>query len=133
MLQTRPGIDGLEGLHLSLGKKSPCKMRKTPELGVLVGIANNFDNLILILRGKGLQALINGNEAETDETGLETEGKGNQGKSALFKLKDTATLYDLLNSLWLLQMMPLETSVALNIDSANFRFPFSTRCNLSEQ
>ena len=107
-------------------------MRKTPELGVLVGIANNFDNLILILRGKGLQALINGNEAETDETGLETEGKGNRGKSALFKLKDTATLYDLLNSLWLLQMMPLETSVALNIDSANFRFPFSTRCNLSE-
>ena len=92
------------------------------------------NDLVLILRRKGLQAVINGNEAEMDETGLEAEGKGNGGKSALFNLKDTAILYKLLNLLlWLRQMKSLETSIELNIDSANFRYPFSTRCNLSEQ
>ena len=64
-------------------------MRETLEIGGFVGVAND---LILILRGKGLQAVINGNKAEMDETGLETEGKGNGGKSALFNLKDTAIL-----------------------------------------
>ena len=52
-----------------------------------------------------MQAVINGNKAEKDETGLETEGKGNGGKSALFNIKYAAILYDLLSSLWLLQMM----------------------------
>ena len=79
-----------------------------------------------------MQAVINDNEAKMDETGLEAEEKGNGGKSVLFNLKDTAILYDLLNLLWLRQMKSLETSIELNIDSANFRFPFSTRCNLSE-
>ena len=55
-----------------------------------------------------------------DETGLEIEGKGNGRKSVLLNLKDTAILYDLLNLLWLLQMMPLETSTELNIDSRQF-------------
>ena len=74
-------------------------MRGTLEINVFVAIAND---LILILRGKGLQAVIDGNEAEMDETGLEAEGKGNGGKSALFNLKDTSILYDLLNLLlWL--------------------------------
>ena len=95
-------------------------------------IANDLDNLILILWGKDLQAVINGNEAETDETGLEAERKDNGEKSALCNLKDTAILYDLLNLLWLLQMLSLETSIEVNIDSTNFRCPFSTRCNLSE-
>ena len=36
-----------------------------------------------------------------DETGLEAEGKGNEGKSALFNLNYTVFLYDLLNLLWL--------------------------------
>ena len=94
---------------------------------LFVAMAN--DQLI-ILQGKGLQAVINGNEAEMDETGLEVEGKGNGGNSSLFNLKDTAILYDLLNlSLWL---ESLETSIKLNIESASFRFPFSARCNLSE-
>ena len=88
------------------------------------------NDLLIILRGKGLQAVINGNEAEMDETGLEVEGKGNGGNSALFNLKDTAILYDLLNLL--LWLESLETSIELNIDPASFRFPFSTRCNLSE-
>ena len=52
-------------------------MRGTLEIGVFVAIANG---LILILRGKGLQAVVNGNEAEMDGTGLEAEGKGNEGK-----------------------------------------------------
>ena len=95
-------------------------------------IANDLDNLILILWGKDLQAVINGNEAKTDETGLEAERKDNGEKSALCNLKDTAILYDLLNLLWLLQMSSLETSVEVDIDSTNFRCPFSTRCNLSE-
>ena len=95
-------------------------------------IANDLDNLILILWGKDLQAVINGNEAEADETGLEAGGKDNGEKSALCNLKDTAILYDLLNLLWLLQMLSLETSIEVNIDSTNFRCPFSTRCNLSE-
>ena len=130
MLQARLEIGDLEGLSISLGKKLSCKMQGTLEIGVFVAIAND---LILILRGKGLQAVIDGNEAEMDETGLEAEGKGNGGKSVLFNLKDTAILFDLLNLLlWLRQITSLETSVELNIDSANFRFPFSTRCNLSE-
>ena len=95
-------------------------------------IANDLDNLILILWGKDLQAVINGNEAKTDETGLEAERKDNGEKSALCNLKDTAIFYDLLNLLWLLQMSSLETSVEVDIDSTNFRCPFSTRCNLSE-
>ena len=129
MLQARLEIGDLEGLSISLGKELSCKMQGTLEIGVFVAIAND---LILILRGKGLQAVIDGNEAEMDETGLEAEGKGNGGKSVLFNLKDTA-LFDLLNLLlWLRQITSLETSVELNIDSANFRFPFSTRCNLSE-
>ena len=45
--------------------------------------------LISILPGKGLQAVINGNEGEMGETGLEAEGKGNGGKSVLFNLKDS--------------------------------------------
>ena len=47
------------------------------------------NDLLIILRGKGLQAVINGNEAEMDETGLEVEGKSNGGNSALFNLKDS--------------------------------------------
>ena len=46
--------------------------------------------LILILPGKGLQAVINGNEGEIDETGLQAEGNSNGGKSVLFNLEDTA-------------------------------------------
>ena len=91
-------------------------------MGVLVALTNDLDGAIFIY----------GNEARTDETGLETEGKGSGGKSTLFNLKDTAILYDILNSLWLLQMMSLEASIELNIDSANVRFPFAPRCNLSE-
>ena len=41
-------------------------MRGTLEIGVFVAIAND---LILILQGKGLQALIHGNEAEMNEAG----------------------------------------------------------------
>ena len=77
-----------------------------------------------------MQAVINGNEEEMDETGLEVEGKGNGGNSASFDLKDTAILYNLLNLL--LWLESLGTSIELNIDSASFRFPFSTMCNLSE-
>ena len=130
MLQARLEIGNLEGSSISLGKKLSRKMGVTLEIGVFVAITKD---LILILQGKGLQAVIDGNEAEIDETGLEAEEKGNGGKSALFNLKYTVILYDLLNLLlWLRQMTSLETSMELNIDLANFRFPFSTRCNLSE-
>ena len=53
---------------------------------MFVAIAND---LFIKLQGKGLQAVINGNEAEIKETGLEVEGKGNGGNSALFNLKDS--------------------------------------------
>ena len=86
MLQATLEIGDLEGLSISLGEKLSCKIRGTLEIGVLVAVAND---LILILRGKGLQTVIDGNEAEMDETGLEAEGKGNGGKSALFNLKDS--------------------------------------------
>ena len=99
MLQARLEIGDLEGLSISFEKKLSCKMRGTLEKGVFVAITND---LILILLGKGLQAVINGNETEMDETGLEVVGKGNGGNSALFNLKDTAILYDMLNLLsWL--------------------------------
>ena len=94
----------------------------TLEIGVLVAITNDLDGLIFIYD----------NEPKTDETDLETEGKGSGGKSTLFNLKEKVILYDILNSLWLLQMMLLEASIELNIDSTNFRFPFAPRCNLSE-
>ena len=127
MLQARLEIGDWEGLSISWAKKISCEKRGTLEIRVFVAMAND---LLIILQGKGLQAVINGNEAEMDETGLEVEGKGNGGNSALFNLKDTAILYDLLNLL--LWLESLETSTELNIDSASFRFPFSTRCNLSE-
>ena len=47
-------------------------MQGTLEIGVFVAIAND---LILKLQGKGLQAVINGNEVEMDETGVEVAGK----------------------------------------------------------
>ena len=75
-------------------------MQGTLKVGVLVAIASDLDDPILILWGKCFLAVINGNEAETDETLLEAEGKVNGGKSVLFNLKDTAILYSLLNSLW---------------------------------
>ena len=127
MLQARLEMGDWEGLSINLGKKLSCEMRRTLEIGVFVVLTND---LLIILRGKGLQAVKNGNEAEMDETGLDVEGKGNEGNSALFYLKDTAILYDLLNLL--LWLESLKTSIELNIDSASFRFPFSTRCNLSE-
>ena len=54
-----------------------------------------------------------------EETGLDTVEKDKGGKSKLFNLKDTVT--------------PLQFSIEVNIDSANFRFPFPTRCTLSEK
>ena len=96
---TRLEIGNLEGLSISLRKKLSCKMQGTLAIGVSVAIANY---LILILSGKGLQAVMNSNEAEMDETDLKAKGKDNGGKSALFILKDTPILYDLLNLLlWL--------------------------------
>ena len=77
----------LEGLSISLGEKLSCEMRGTLEIGVFVAIAND---LILILRRKGFQTVINDNEADMDETSLEEEGKGNGRKAALFNLKETA-------------------------------------------
>ena len=67
-------------------KKISCEKRGTLEIGVFVAMAND---LLIILRGKGLQAVVNGNEAEMNETGLYVEGKGNSGNSALFNLKDS--------------------------------------------
>ena len=131
MLQARSRIDDLEGLRISLGKKLLCKMSGTLEIDVLITTANDLDDLILMFCGKSLQAVINGNEAD-GQAGLGTEGKGNGGKSVLFNLKDATILCDLLNFLWLLLMMSLETSIEKNIDLANFRFPFPTRCNRSE-
>ena len=61
MLQARLEVGDFEGLIIILGKRLSCKMRGTLEIGVFVAIANE---LVLILRGKGLQAVINGNEAE---------------------------------------------------------------------
>ena len=75
----------------------------------------------------------NDNEAGTEETGLDTVEKDNRGKSKLFNLKDTATLQDVRNCLCLLQLKSLQILIELNIDSANFRFPFSTKCKLSEK
>ena len=98
------------------------------EIRVFVAMANS---LLKILKGKGLKTVINGNEVEMDGPGWEVEGKGNGGNSALFIWKTQPFLYDLLNLLLWLEL--LETSIELNIDSASFWFPFSTRCNLSEQ
>ena len=86
MLQARLVIGDWEELSISLGKKLSCEKRVILEIRVFVAMAND---LLIILRGKGLQAVINGNEAEMDETGLEVEGKSNGGISAFFNLKDT--------------------------------------------
>ena len=60
-------------------RKTSCEMRGTLEIGVFVTMAND---ILIILQGKGLQAVINGSEAEIDETGFEVEGKGN-GRNSL--------------------------------------------------
>ena len=80
-----------------------------------------------------LHAVKNYNEAGTEETGLDIVEKDNARKSKLFNLKDTAILYDIRNCLCLLQVTPLRFLIKMSIDSANFRFPFSTRCTLSEK
>ena len=54
MLQARLEIGNLEGSSISLGKKLSGKMGGTLEIGVFVATAND---LILILQGKGLQAV----------------------------------------------------------------------------
>ena len=77
-------------------KKLSYEKRVILEIRVFVAMAND---LLIILRGKGLQAVINGSEAEIDETCFEVEGKGNGRNSSLLYLKDTAILYDLLNLL----------------------------------
>ena len=86
MLQARLIIVDWEGLSKSLGKKLSCEKRVILEILVFVAMAND---LLIILRGKGLQAVVNGNEAEMDETGLKVEGKGIRGNSTLFDLKDS--------------------------------------------
>ena len=48
-------------------------------------------------------------------------------------MKDTSILWDIRNCLCLLQVTPLQFSIEVNIDSANFRFPFFTRCTLSKK
>ena len=58
MLQARSGIDNLEGLSISLGKKLHYKIWRILEVGVLVSVANYLDELILILRGKGFLTMI---------------------------------------------------------------------------
>ena len=70
-------VKDLEGLS-NIKKKS--KMQGTLEIGVLT------DDLIVILQGKDLQAVINFNEVWTDETYLDAEGTGNVGKSVLCNL-----------------------------------------------
>ena len=129
----RPLIDDLQGLSISLCRKITCKIRGTLELGVLVTMANDLDDLILILQGKSFLAVINANEEETDETLLEAEAKGNGGILTLFNLKDAVILYELRNSLWLLQMISLETFIELNVDSdiKYFRFRFIKLFNLN--
>lgn len=112
------------------GKELPCEIRGTPEVDVLVAIAIDLDDLILILQGKDFLSVINGSESEGDERFLVAEGKRNGGKLVLFNLIETAILYDLLNALQLLQMMSLETCIELNINSSNIRIPFFTRRNL---
>ena len=64
-------------------------MGGTLQIGVLVATAIYLDDLILMLQGKGLQAVINNIDTETDESGLETDGKGNGGKLALINLTDS--------------------------------------------
>ena len=82
LLQARLEKGNREGFR----KKIILRNARTLDIGVFVAIAND---LFIILQGKGLQAVINGNEAEIEETGLEVEGKGNGGNSALFNLKDS--------------------------------------------
>ena len=77
-----------------------------------------------------LHAVANNNEAGA---GLDTVEKYREGKSKLFNLKETVILWDIRNCFCLLQVTPLQFSIELNIDSANFRFPFSTRCTLSKK
>ena len=79
-------------------------MQETLEIDAFVAIANY---LILILQGKGLQAVKIINEAKMDKTGLEVDGKGNGKKSTFFNLNGTVILYNLLNLLlWLGQVKP---------------------------
>ena len=52
---------------------------------------------------------------KTEEQNLQKVGKDNGGKPALFKLKDTAALWDLSNRIWLLCLTLSKFAVKLNI------------------
>ena len=51
-LQVGSEIDDLKRLHI--GNKFPCKMSQKLEMGVLIAIANDLDDPIFTLQGKGL-------------------------------------------------------------------------------
>ena len=52
-----------------------------------------FRRLIITIAWKRLASSNNGNEADVEDKRLDTEGKGNGGKSALFNMKDTSIFY----------------------------------------
>ena len=52
-----------------------------------------FRQLIINIAWKRLGSSNNSNEADAEDTRLETEGKGNGGNSALFNMKDTSIFY----------------------------------------
>ena len=70
----------LRRVKFKFRKKIPCTMQGT----LKVATANDLDDLVLIVKGKGFLAVINGMEPEMDETLLEAEGEDNGRKLVLF-------------------------------------------------
>ena len=97
MLQAMSEVKGLEGLSIRLAKNLPYKMQGALKEGVLVAVANDLGELVLILQGKGFLTVIKVTKQRQIKHS-EAEGKANRGKSVLFNLKDTSILYSLLNS-----------------------------------
>ena len=83
-------------MRIWLGKTLPHKTPETIGRSILEELGRFLDDK-LTLPDKELHAVAYASDKETEEHDLEKLVKDNGGKSALFNLKDTAILQDLLN------------------------------------
>ena len=127
-LKTRSGTKDLGEMCIWLGINFPHNTPGTIGRNLLEELGRCLDERLTLSD----KAEAYGSDKGTAEHDLEKLGKNNGGKSALFKLNDTTILQGLWNWIWLLCLMLLKLLIKLNIDSANLRWPFSTKCTLSK-
>ena len=76
-----------------LRSKVSRKEESSPRRRFISSIKKKFKRKSTSFIRKDLNAIVNGDEAERQEIGLETVVLGNGGRSVLFRLKDTTIFY----------------------------------------